>query len=86
MPLEIHPERSGQERKPLLIIPALIWLGIVIATIVIALQLSGCAAERFMTQEQDDEMRANCSEHGCTVIPNPVWQQIEAILKRSGAL
>jgi hypothetical protein len=40
MPLEIYPECEG---KPRLIIPALIWLGVIIASIVIAVMLTGCA-------------------------------------------
>lgn len=40
MPLEIYPEGGY---KPGLIIPALIWLGVIVASIVIALMLTGCA-------------------------------------------
>ncbi len=70
--------------KPMLIIPVLIWLGIIILSITITVQISGCASERFLTQEEDDEMRAHCAEHGCAVIPNPAWQQIEQLLRRLG--
>ena len=47
--------------------------------------LGGCA-ERILTVEQDAEMKAACDEVGCTVIPNPIWRQMESILKRHGAI
>lgn len=50
----------------------------------------GCAStsspERYLTAEQDAEMRNVCDPHGCQVIPYPAWVQIEAILKRMGAI
>jgi hypothetical protein len=47
---------------------------------------TGCASERFLTEEQDTEMKASCEEHGCTVIPNPIWFQMLEKLKRSVAI
>ena len=47
---------------------------------------TGCASERYLTEEQDAEMRASCEEHGCTVIPNPIWFQMREALKRSGVI
>jgi hypothetical protein len=84
--LEIIDEiRPRKEERATLRQRALIWFGIVCALALLLLALPGCASsERFMTKEQDDEMRANCAEHGCTVIPNPVWEQIEQVLKRLG--
>lgn len=48
------------------------------------LALAGCAETRYLTKEQDDEMRANCEAHGCKVVPNPVWNQIEQLLRQLG--
>jgi len=45
----------------------------------------GCA-DRYLTEEQDAEMRNICETAGCTVIPNPIWFQIRDILKRQGAI
>ena len=78
---EIRPRK---EERATLRQRALVGFGIVCAVALLLLSLPGCASERFMTKEQDDEMRANCAEHGCTVIPNPVWQQIEQVLRRFG--
>jgi hypothetical protein len=41
------PYEYEPESKPRLIIPALIWLGVIISSIVIALMLTGCATESF---------------------------------------
>jgi hypothetical protein len=48
--------------------------------------LVGCATveERYLTKEQDDEMRQHCAESGCTVIPNAQWNMIERILQQLG--
>lgn len=42
----------------------------------------GCASDRYLTAEQDEEFRQACQQDGCTVIPNPQWLQIEQILRR----
>jgi hypothetical protein len=60
------------------------WWVVLIA--VILFSLPGCASERFLTEEQDAEMKASCEEHGCTVIPNPIWFQMREALKRSGVI
>lgn len=79
------PYEYGWQEKPRLIIPALIWLGIIIASIVLALMLTGCATEeRYLTAEQDAKMREICEPAGCEVVPSPVWQQIERILHGLG--
>lgn len=46
MSLDIYPEFQREE-KPRLIVPALIWLGVIAASIVIALMLTGCAQTTF---------------------------------------
>ena len=53
-----------------------------LATVVLFLIAPGCASDRYLTKEQDEEMRANCEPHSCVVVPAPVWAQIEAMLKR----
>lgn len=54
-------------------------LGIVLAVglILAILLLSSCATEsRWLTKEQDAEMRANCEAKNCVVVPGSVWLQI----------
>ena len=46
--------------------------------------ITGCATERYMTEEQDAQMRATCEKTGCAVVPAPVWEQIKALLKTLG--
>jgi hypothetical protein len=47
----------------------------------LALALPGCAEDRWLTKEEDAEMRAACEPvGGCAVIPNPVWKQIQRAL------
>lgn len=69
------------------VIPLPLWFCIVVALL---FSCAGCTStppyERYMTDEQDAEMRESCEPHGCTVIPNPIWFQMREILKRSGAI
>lgn len=50
--------------------------------LILAVLLAGCAAqpERFLTKEQDDEMRKVCEE-GCVTLPVSVWIQIQQIFQ-----
>lgn len=52
-------------------------------TLILVLLLAGCATtpERFLTKEQDDEMRKVC-ESGCITVPVSVWQQIEQFFQQ----
>lgn len=41
----------------------------------------GCAETRYLSKEEDDELRTVCEPAGgCAVIPRPVWQKIEQLL------
>jgi hypothetical protein len=46
--------------------------------------LVGCTqpAPRYLTAEQDAEMRAYCEPAGCEIVPTPMWRQIEQIIRR----
>lgn len=46
--------------------------------------LDGCAAERYLTSEEDAEMRRQCAAGGCTCLPTEKWNQIEQLLRRLG--
>ena len=59
---------------------------LLIAAVMAAAMLSACAGERFLSAEQDAEMRANCENGGCTCIPARQWDQIEQLLRRLGVL
>jgi hypothetical protein len=73
------------ESKPKLIFPVSLWAGGLLALILgLAALTTGCAAERYLTDEQDAKMREICSTAGCEVVPTPLWQQIEIILRRIG--
>jgi hypothetical protein len=85
MPLEIHPEYQAPKRR-MVVLPWIIWFLTFFAAIVIALQLSGCASDRYLTKEQDDKMRAMCEAHGCEVVPSPVWREVEKILQHLGMI
>ena len=59
---------------------------LLIAAVVATAMLAGCAGDRFLTAEQDAEMRANCEPGGCTCVPARQWDQIEQLLRRLGIL
>lgn len=42
--------------------------------------LTGCASERYLTAEEDANMRKACEKVGCTIIPTPLWDQVKKIL------
>jgi hypothetical protein len=80
-------EYEEQKPKPRpLILPLLFWLASILLLIVMLAGLSGCAEKRWLTKEEDAEMRATCEPvGGCAVIPNPIWKQIERALGMDGA-
>jgi hypothetical protein len=51
--------------------------------LVLVLLLSACASPRYLTEEQDAQMRAVCESdpNGCIAMPASVWLQIERALK-----
>lgn len=51
--------------------------------VLIAALLFGCAAPRYMTEEQDRKFKETCEKDGCAVIPLPL---LDEILKRLGVL
>ena len=62
-----------------------------IAAVLLAVALSACAVQppapverRYLTAEEDAQLRANCEkvEGGCVMIPAPIWEKIKAILER----
>jgi hypothetical protein len=62
-----------------------LWCLIWIAAIVVPLACAGCSAPRYLTQEQDDEMRKFCERPGgCVLIPGEQWRAIRQFLERLG--
>lgn len=60
------------------VFPLPLWF-VIVATILFS--CGGCAEDRWLTKEEDAEMRAACEPvGGCAVIPNPVWKQIKRAL------
>lgn len=62
------------------------WIWALAPMVVVAVLLVvGCAGDRYLTKEQDDEMRAVCEqEGGCAVLPGKQWEMIEQLLRRMG--
>jgi len=56
-----------------------------LAPLILALALSGCATtDRYLTEEQDKEMRATCDADGCIIVAGKAWAQIQHMLKMCG--
>ena len=51
-------------------------------TLLLCLCLAGCAQDRYLTAEEDAELRAKCEATNCAIVPMPLWIQIEALIKR----
>jgi len=45
------------------------------------LLLTACAQDRYLSAEQDAEMREHCGEIGCAVIRNDQWKILEKLLR-----
>lgn len=56
-----------------------------LSAIALVLGIAGCAEERWLTKEEDAEMRAYCEpQGGCALVPAPIWEQIKRVLKLEG--
>jgi hypothetical protein len=51
-----------------------------IAIGMLLLSLGGCAEDRWLTKEEDAELREKCEATGCAMVPMPMWDQIKRIL------
>lgn len=51
----------------------------------LVLLLAGCANGRYLTEQEDAEMRKNCEATGCVAVPVPVFNQILQILRAMGS-
>lgn len=61
------------------------WLFVIALVGAALVNLAGCAEDRYLSKEQDAEMRGLCEQQGgCTVLPTPMWKQIERILGIAG--
>ena len=49
--------------------------------LVIALLVTACASDRYLSKSEDTELRAKCEATGCAVIPMPLWQRIEKLIQ-----
>jgi hypothetical protein len=41
--------------------------------------VSACAENRYLTKEQDAQIKEACEAQGCVMVPVPVWQKIQEI-------
>jgi len=55
-----------------------------VRAVLVLLLLTGCASDRWLSKEEDAEMRKNCEPKGCACMPNDQWRAIEELLKRLG--
>jgi protein involved in sex pheromone biosynthesis len=57
-------------------------MGLMLSAVLLAaiLFLSGCASNRYLSEEQDAQMREACEATGCAVIPGDKWEQIKKLL------
>lgn len=53
-----------------------------LALLLALILLPGCAADRYLTVEQDAEMKEKCTETGCVVVPAHIWRGIVQMLRR----
>lgn len=49
---------------------------LLLGTCMTILTLAGCS-QRFLTVEQDKEIHEKCKATGCTMVPTPVWREIQ---------
>lgn len=52
-----------------------------ILLLAVILGLTGCATQRFLSAEEDQQMRESCEAQGCTVLPNGVLEQLLNMLE-----
>ena len=45
--------------------------------------MPACASDRYLTAEEDADLRAKCEPHPwhCVAIPYPLWKKIEQLLR-----
>ena len=45
--------------------------------------MPGCASDRYLTAEEDAELRQKCEPHPghCVAVPMPIWLKIEQLLR-----
>lgn len=51
--------------------------------VLLAALLAGCAGApaRYLSAEEDAQLRKQCEPHGCAAVPMPIWQKIEQIMR-----
>lgn len=51
--------------------------------LLILLLLTGCAQDRYLSAQEDAQMKADCEPvGGCVYMPSQIWQRIQAILNQ----
>ena len=53
-------------------------------TLILLLCLSGCATDRYLTEQEDAALRTQCEPTGCAAVPIPLWQKIQQLLNALG--
>jgi hypothetical protein len=50
------------------------------ARLLLCLMLTGCASDRYLSEQEDADMRKACEAQGCTIVPTPLWEQLKRAL------
>lgn len=75
-----YENEEDRKQRPI-ILPLIFWLASIACLLGIVAGLSGCAEDRWLTKEEDAQMRSICEPvGGCALIPNPMWEQIKRVL------
>ena len=46
--------------------------------------MPGCATERYLTAQEDAELRAKCEPANCAIVPLKLLKQIEQLIRSMG--
>lgn len=77
-PAQLKAERAALRER---VLEGFAIIGVVLVLVALVLTASGCASERFLSEEQDAAMREHCAQ-GCRVVPLPIWNQIKEFFEQ----
>jgi len=52
------------------------YFGLALIALILLAALSGCASQRFFTDEEDAKARENCEKEGCAIVPIPLLKML----------
>ena len=62
-----------------------IWGGfcLLLVSAILLAGMAGCSTTRYLSEQEDAEMREKCEATGCVAIPVPLYRQILEYIQRS---